>query len=153
VPSRMTDTRPAKLEDAASIATLSTQLGYPSTTEQAGSRLNDLLVNPDHFVVVAVVDGQVSGWAHVERRINLETVERAELMGLVVDAQARRAGIGRALVETAERWAAARHLGVMTVRSNVVRDGSHAFYRQLGYQAVKTQHVYQKDLRDDAHRA
>jgi predicted N-acetyltransferase YhbS len=34
----------------------------------------------------------------------------------------------------------------MTVRSNVVRSGSHPFYERLGYARSKTQHAYRKAL-------
>lgn len=144
--------RSARLDDAEAIAALSTQLGYPTTTEQAALRLGELLPMPDHCVVVAEVGGNAVGWAHVERRVNLESGERAELMGLVVDETNRRSGIGGKLVEAVEHWAAARHVTIMVVRSNVVREASHAFYRQRGYQSAKSQHVYQKRLKDHAHR-
>lgn len=144
--------RPARIDDAAAIAALSTQLGYPTTTEQAAARLSQLLPMPDHCILIAERAGSVAGWAHVERRVNLESGDRAELMGLVVDEKARRAGIGGKLVEAVEHWAAARQLEILVVRSNVAREASHAFYRQIGYQAVKSQHVYQKSMNDDAHR-
>lgn len=144
--------RTARVDDAAAIAVLSTQLGYPTATEQAAARLGQLLGLADHCVLLAEKAGRIVGWAHVERRVNLESGDRAELMGLVVDAVARRGGIGGKLVAAAERWAAARHLAVMVVRSNVTRDASHVFYRQRGYEAVKTQHVYQKRIGDAAHR-
>lgn len=144
--------RPAQIGDAEAIAVLSTQLGYPATTEQVLARLGRLLQMPDHCVLLAGVGGNIAGWAHVERRLNLESGDRAELMGLVVDERVRRNGVGAKLVEAAEDWAAARGLDTMVVRSNVVREASHAFYRKSGYQAVKSQHVYQKGMKGNAHR-
>jgi GNAT superfamily N-acetyltransferase len=67
-------------------------------------------------------------------------------MGLVIDAGARRQGLGRELVEVAERWAASRGLPSLTVRSNAARELSHPFYLALGYTRDKTQHVYSKKL-------
>jgi GNAT superfamily N-acetyltransferase len=147
-----TTLRPAQIGDAEAIAVLSTQLGYPSTTQQAQARLSRLLSMPDHCVLLAEEGGRTVGWAHVEQRLNLESGDRAELMGLVVDERARRSGVGSKLVEAAEHWAAARGLEIMVVRSNVARDASHAFYRMRGYHAVKTQHVYQKSMKGNAHR-
>ncbi|MEQ1579054.1 MAG: hypothetical protein ABL964_00540 [Steroidobacteraceae bacterium] len=77
--------RPASLDDAEAIAALSTQLGYPTTAVQAAARLSQLVQEPDHCVLVVELGGQVAGWAHVERRLILESGENAELMGLVVD--------------------------------------------------------------------
>lgn len=146
--------RAAGIDDATVIAVLASQLGYPTTPAQAAARLSQLLQMPDHAVLLAEQEEKVLGWAHVERRLNLESDERAELMGLVVDAQRRRGiGVGRKLVEAVESWAASRQIAVMVVRSNVTREASHAFYRQLGYAAVKTQHVYQKSMSPRAHRA
>jgi GNAT superfamily N-acetyltransferase len=142
--------RPAGLDDAEAIAALSTQLGYPTTAEQAAVRLRQLLNKPDHRVLVVELAGQIAGWAHVERRLILESGEKAELMGLVVDERHRRFGIGKRLVHAVEQWALDNGLDVMTVRSNVARDAAHHFYPKLGYAAVKTQRVYRRDL--DAHR-
>jgi GNAT superfamily N-acetyltransferase len=98
-------------------------------------------------VAVAQGRGTLLGWVHAEQRLNLESGERGELVGLVVGGVARRAGVGRALVHAAERWAAARNLAAIVVRSNVVRPESHAFYRRLGYEPTKTQQVYRKALK------
>lgn len=144
--------RSAQQDDAPAIAVLATQLGYPATAEEAASRLARLDGMPDHCVLVADLHGRVAGWAHVERRMNLESGERAELMGLVVDAQVRRTGIGQQLVAAVEQWAVARGLQTIVVRSRVTREAAHAFYRQLGYDVCKSQHVFQKSIEDDAHR-
>jgi GNAT superfamily N-acetyltransferase len=64
----------------------------------------------------------------------------------VVDAAARRCGIGTLLVDAAQQWARAAGLSEIIVRSNVVRDASHVFYLALGYRRLKTQHVYAKSL-------
>lgn len=144
--------RAARIADATVIAELVSQLGYPTTPAQAVARLSRLLQLPDHAVLLAEWEEKAIGLAHVERRVNLESGERAELMALVVDARCRRTGVGRKLVEAVEGWAASRQLAVMVVRSNVTREASHAFYRQLGYAAVKSQHVYQKSMSSRAHR-
>lgn len=84
------------------------------------------------------------GWMHVEHRTSIEGGERAELMGLVVAADARRARVGERLVRAAETWAADRGLAELTVRSNTARKASHPFYEALGYERRKTQQVYAK---------
>ena len=72
--------------------------------------------------------------------------DKAEVVGLVVDADARRAGAGRRLVAAAEDWARAQGMGELFLRSNVVRPEAHAFYPALGFERSKTQHVYRKAL-------
>ena len=139
--------RPAILDDAAEIARLATELGYPVSATEISERLRYLLGNSRHAVFV--IDGRpshVAGWAHVEHRQSLEGGQRAELMGLIVEPSARGRGIGRRLVEAVELWASTRGLKTLTVRSNVERSDSHPFYAALGYTLDKTQHVYSRSL-------
>jgi len=138
--------RPALVDDAADIARLATELGYPTTTEQANSRLTLLLPRDSYFVAVADVSSQLVGWVAAERRLLLESGERVEIVGLIVSAAARRSGIGAALVEAAEDWARAQGMQVLSVRSNVARVEAHPFYEHLGYVRSKTQHAYTKQL-------
>jgi GNAT superfamily N-acetyltransferase len=141
-----TEIRGAQIGDAAEMTRLSAQLGYPLAPAEMTRRLTNLLTNERHHVAVAARGELVVGWMHVEHRSTLEGGERAELMGLVVDASARRQGLGRELVDAAERWAVSRGLPSLTVRSNAARELSHPFYEALGYSRDKTQHVYSKPL-------
>ena len=53
---------------------------------------------------------------------------------LVVDVAFRGCGIGRALMEEAERWAATHGCALLEVTSNQRRVDAHKFYEQLGYE-------------------
>jgi GNAT superfamily N-acetyltransferase len=138
--------RKVRLDDATEMARLSGELGYPLTADEMGIRLAVLLPEERHLVVVAAEGPSLHGWAHVEHRFTLEGGDRAELMGLVVDARARGQGMGRKLVEMVEAWTIARGLSGVTVRSNETRAESHPFYEALGYKRRKTQHVYTKTV-------
>jgi predicted N-acetyltransferase YhbS len=140
--------RPATPGDAGDIARLTTLLGYPSTTDDITSRLDVLLQSASYFIAIAEQSSHVVGWVAAERRVLLESGERAEIVGLVVEMEARRTGVGRALVQAAEVWASTQHLDLISVRSNVARVESHPFYENLGYERRKTQHAYVKKLRD-----
>ena len=140
--------RLARVEDAAGIARLAGELGYPAETAGMAARLRAILPLPQHRVVVAQGDhGGLLGWIAIERRLTLESGERIEIMGLVVDAAARGTGVGRALVTDAEQWARAEGFDAIGVRSNVAREGSHPFYEALGYVRMKTQHAYRKPVK------
>ena len=139
--------RPATTADTASLAELSGQLGYPVLTESFRMRLARLLSRADQVVYVAEEPGVgVLGWIHGAEQELLESGRRCEIVGLVVDRGTRRRGVGRRLVEAVEQWAARRELAEVSVRSAVSRVESHPFYERLGYDAVKTQHVYRKRL-------
>jgi GNAT superfamily N-acetyltransferase len=139
--------RRARLEDAHALAVLSSQLGYPVSSTVLTERLAKILERTDELVAVArSFNGAVVGWVHGAEQRYLEASTRCELLGLVVDLEHRRRGVGQQLVAAMERWALGRGLTEISVRSNVVRAESHPFYERLGYQRTKTQHVYRKPL-------
>ena len=139
--------RAAQPGDAAELARLSIQLGYSLSVDEMKERLAVLLPNERHHVAVATSGARIVGRVHVEHSSSIEEGERAELKGLVVDADARRGGVGRQLVEVAESWARSRGLPFLIVRSNVVREMAHPFYLALGYSREKTQHYYRKAVK------
>ena len=139
--------RVACLEDATALADLSHQLGYPAAVAEVGRRLERVLASPEDVVYVAHDDAQrVSGWIHGARQDLVESEPRCEILGLVVQREQRRRGIARALVQAVEQWASTRGLRLLSVRSAVSRAESHPFYESLGYERVKSQHVYRKIL-------
>jgi GNAT superfamily N-acetyltransferase len=142
--------RPAQPEDVPALAALAGQLGYPTTPEGMAARLQALAEDDRHAVFVAVeADGQVVGWIHVYLCLQVIADREAEIGGLVVDEMHRSRGVGARLVREAEDWARARGCGGMTVRTNVVRERAHAFYRRLGFREVKVQRVFYKSLQEE----
>lgn len=145
--SREVRVRTAKIEDAGAIADLSGQLGYPCSAASVRRRLRDLLGKPDHAIWVAENSGgSVAGWIHVFVYELLESDRQAEIGGLVIDENFRGQGAGKSLVERAERWARAKRLNSVYVRSNIIRKEAHAFYQKQGYKIIKTQHAFRKEL-------
>jgi GNAT superfamily N-acetyltransferase len=134
-------------EDAAAIAVLTTQLGYPSS-ESSIRRRYDLIKDRWDARLFVAQDGDraVVGWIHVQATYLLEADSRAEIWGLVVAESARGSGVGRLLVEAAEQWALMRGLNIICVRSNSVRLEARGFYEHLGYGVVKTQNAFRKTL-------
>ncbi|MGC1459074.1 MAG: GNAT family N-acetyltransferase [Steroidobacteraceae bacterium] len=143
----MLQIRRAVLDDAVEVARLANELGYAASASVISMRLAALAGQPGHFVAVAQVQpGTLAGWISAERRLSLESGERVEISGLVVDSTQRRHRIGRGLVNAVERWTAECGLALLVVRSNIVRPESHGFYLSLGYVRSKTQHVYSKTV-------
>lgn len=142
--------RTATQEDAAAIAALADQLGYPMAPEEAARRLAVLQLDPLQVVLLAEQEGQVIGWAHVFGAPRLIDAPFAELGGLVVHADYRGRGVGSALVGAAEGWAFQQGYRTMRVRSNTLRERAPAFYHHQGYSLQKTQNVFYKRLLPDA---
>lgn len=137
--------RAATIGDAGEIARLSAQLGYAAEVAVFEDRLRRMEAMPTHAVLVDDAgDGRLAGFVGLEQRLMIESGDRVEIVGLVVDADARRSGAGRRLVASAEAWTRARGLDTLFLRSNVLRNEAHAFYPALGFELGKTQHAYFK---------
>jgi GNAT superfamily N-acetyltransferase len=95
---------------------------------------------------VARLGGRAAGWLQVSRPRIFETPDSAEIAGLVVDEAERGRGIGPLLLRAAEDWARRAGCAALRVRSNVIRERAHAFYRREGYRDIKKQCVLEKRL-------
>ena len=139
--------RRARRTDAARIAELSTELGYPATAQQIQARLVRLSPRAKHALFVAQAPGPVLvGWIHVSVTNLIESDLRAEVNGLIVAETYRSLGAGAELLEAAESWARRCGCRAVNVRSNVIRDRAHKFYERQGYEHYKTQKAFRKPL-------
>jgi len=124
--------RDARAEDAAAIAGLLTQLGYPSGAEEVDERLDRLHVVGDR-VFVAEAGGAVVGLAHLQVTPALERERPAARIGaLVVDEGHRGGGVGRALMHALEGEARMRGCELLYLTTSERRDDAHAFYERVG---------------------
>ena len=135
--------REAKKTDAVALAKLSGDLGYPTTTTEMESRFDKLFSKSDNGIYVAKLDSIV-GWIHVSVIQSLESNPFVEICGLVVAESYRGKGIGTQLVSMAERWAQEKGYNQIRVRTNILREESRRFYKQVGFQSKKTQEVFDK---------
>jgi GNAT superfamily N-acetyltransferase len=133
--------RKVKQEDAADVAELCGQLGYPTAEDDARTRLDAIGGRPDHRLIGAEVDGKLIGWAHVHADWALDHGFEGHLLGLVVHDEHRGLGIGRALIGEAAEWALKHRCTRLRVRTNVIRLRAGDFYRRAGFKEVKRQLV------------
>ena len=139
--------RRARLSDAARLAGLSGQLGYPTEVAEMKRRLKNIRPANQHAIFVAEdPEHGVIGWLHVSAIPLLEVDLRAEVNGLVVADGQRSRGAGWLLLREAERWARKHKCKSMSVRSNVLRERAHKFYERHGYEHYKTQKAFRKPL-------
>jgi GNAT superfamily N-acetyltransferase len=121
------------VEDAATLAAVSTEFGYePSVADLAG-RLQQLMPQADHAIFVAEDAGTILGWGHARITRQLETPSYAELAALVVTQSRRSQGVEQ-------------EQATVRVRSNVIRERAHRFYRREGYEELKQQKTFVKPL-------
>lgn len=137
--------RAAQTHDAAALAELCTQLGYPTMPDAIPERLARLDADPHSHTLVATDGGVVIGLAtvHIRYTINHEA-PLGQLTLLVVDERARARGVGRALVGAAEAWARDRGCRRFVVTTALKRTDAHAFYEKLDFK--HTGRRYGKDF-------
>lgn len=127
--------RAAAAVDAATIAQLLGQLGYPASTNEVKERLERLNAFRGTVALVKEVDGRVVGvvTGHLFPSIH-STPAIAWLTTLVVDQANHRTGVGRELVAAVEEWARSQGAVRISVTSGKHRDDAHAFYERVGYE-------------------
>jgi GNAT superfamily N-acetyltransferase len=131
--------------DAAAVAMLCTQLGYPTTSDVIPHRLAWLAADANARAFIAERDGASVGLLtiHLRHTLNHEA-PIGQITLMVVDENNRNHGVGRSLVDVAERWAAERGTQRMSVTTQLTRAGAHAFYEKVAY--AHTGRRYSKDF-------
>lgn len=131
--------RAARPEDAAALAGLLDELGFPAAAEVVVQRLAALERSGEATLVGlddggATAGGGVQGFVtvHVTPVLHRPTPV-GRMTALVVTSRARRRGLGRALVAAAEAYLAEAGCALVEVTSNRDLAGAHAFYGRLGY--------------------
>lgn len=137
--------RDARESDADALARLCTQLGYPTSAALMPGRVARLGKDLNARALVAERDGRVIGLATIHLRFTMNhEAPIAQLTLLVVDEANRSHGVGRALVDSAERWAKERGSRRINVTTALHRAEAHAFYEKLSY--AHTGRRYGKDF-------
>jgi GNAT superfamily N-acetyltransferase len=139
--------RAAKPEDISAIDNLCLQLGYEVDRDDLKLRFYQISNDPEQLLRVAADEGDaVVGWVHALPVCYLESETFIEIGGLVVDFACRRMGIGQALMASVEDWAREGGFSAIRLRSNSKRTTAHEFYRSIGYEVVKQQYSFVKEL-------
>lgn len=120
--------------DIAAAARLLGELGYPSSVIALAARLDAVLESEVDFVLVAVHEHRLVGFASVHL---IPLVHRdgfvARLTSFVVTNTMRRRRLGSSLLEACQRHARAFGAERMEVTSGDSRSGAHAFYVEGGF--------------------
>lgn len=103
--------------------------------------VRELIDGPQSTILVAASERGLLGFATlVVRTAPASQVRRArrfvEVDGLAVSANARRQGVGRALMEAALAWARGRQIGAVELGVHDFNANAIAFYEALGFQSL-----------------
>ena len=128
------DLRSASSIDADDVAKLLSELGYPCDTDDAAHRIRAILDNDRQALVVARVEGIVSGLIALDFMYYLPLgTTTCRITALVVTSDAQGRGLGRQLLREAERRARSGSAARIELTSGSQRTEAHAFYRACGY--------------------
>jgi GNAT superfamily N-acetyltransferase len=129
--------RAAAATDAAAIADLMTQLGYPATADDISRRLGYWLRDRASQILLAVCDSTVIGCLSLHAVPYLERTGRwARIESFIIDEAARGGGAGTILLGAAEELAREWGCLTMEVTSSRTREDAHAFYRKSGFSDI-----------------
>jgi predicted N-acetyltransferase YhbS len=126
--------RRARETDAKHVASLLTELGYPSAEADARDRLVRSLRSATSCVVVAEADGEVVGVINAELVPyfpNGSTICR--VTALVVSSRHRSRSVGEKLIAHVTEFARGHGCSGMEVTSSERRVDAHRFYERLGF--------------------
>ena len=94
-------------------------------------------------------DGSLCGFVEVGSRPYAEDCESSPvgyIEGWWVDADMRKRGVGRALIEAAEQWARSKGYTEMASDALIDNDVSHASHKALGFEEVERLVMFRKSL-------
>jgi GNAT superfamily N-acetyltransferase len=139
--------RRAVMDDVIDISLLAQQLGYPNRLQDMEKRLAVILSNSNQAVfVVDIAEQNAAGYIHAIKNTSLEAGTVVEVGGLVIHSLYRRRGLGKLLLSAAETWAREVGSHQIRLRSNIIREEAHQFYKDMGYTINKTQYSFIKTL-------
>lgn len=143
---KMINIRQVTIDDAGDVCRICCDdLGYRCDKTLVRERISQL--DPEREAVfVAVDDDKVIGYIHVEKYNTLYFETMVNVLGIAVSLAFRRQGVGRALINRAEKWAEEKEITLMRLNSGIGRRDAHKFYRKLGYGSEKEQIRFIKRL-------
>jgi len=122
--------------DAAFIAELVAQLGYPAAVDETRGRM-ERLDQDGQILFVAELDGELAGIAALQiYPVLVQDAPICRLAVLAVAERMRRRGIGRALTLAVEEEARRSGCDRVVLDSAVWRDEAHEFYRSRQYEST-----------------
>jgi len=141
--------RDAKLTDASALAALVCELGYKTTPAEMRRRLKSILDDVNYRTLVAEVDGKVCGMIGTLAYASYEHNDPSgRILAVVTLANARRRGIGRALIASAEKAFAQKAVTRVSLDTRLTRKDAHQFYESLGYERNGWRFVKQLSVSD-----
>jgi ribosomal protein S18 acetylase RimI-like enzyme len=137
--------RKADIKDAEAIFELNRDgLGQTYDFSKTLERLLFLIDKQEHYILVAEIDTNIVGYIHAGDYDVTYSDHLKNIMGIAVQTEYRRKGVGKELLFAVEEWA--KEDGAIGVRlvSGASRKQAHEFYSACGYSKNKEQLNFSK---------
>ena len=132
--------RQAVISDAKDIYYINkTSLGYDYDLEKQKAKIQAVLNDSTQVIFVAETNNKVVGYIHLVNYDVIYADNFKNCLGLAVDNDYKRNGIGSALLNQAEIWAKENGAAGIRLCSGVEREKAHQFYQSQGYEVTKLQ--------------
>ena len=132
--------RQAVISDAKDIYYINkTSLGYDYDLEKQKAKIQAVLNDSTQVIFVAETNNKVVGYIHLVNYDVIYADNFKNCLGLAVDNDYKRNGIGSALLNQAEIWAKENGAAGIRLCSGIEREKAHQFYQSQGYEVTKLQ--------------
>ena len=132
--------RQAVISDAKDIYYINkTSLGYDYDLEKQKAKIQAVLNDSTQVIFVAETNNKVVGYIHLVNYDVIYADNFKNCLGLAVDNDYKRNGIGSALLKQAEIWAKENGAAGIRLCSGIEREKTHQFYQSQGYEVTKLQ--------------
>lgn len=136
--------RRVKLSDADDIYHINkTSLGYDYDLNKQRNKIQKVIQDDSQVIFVAEIDNKAVGYIHLVNYDVIYADNYKNCLGLAVDNNYKRMGIGSALLSKGELWAKENGAAGIRLCSGIERENAHKFYLANGY----VENKIQKNLR------
>lgn len=129
--------------DAQEIQSISNfELGYDVNLDIVKKQIRKLTNDNKHNIIIGFENEQtrkIIGFVHAELYESLYMDTGLNILGLAVNSNFQRQGIGKKLMSAIEDYALKNNISYIRLNSNVRRIDAHKFYESIGYVCDKTQ--------------
>lgn len=113
---------------------MKSELGYNISEENMNHRITQMQNENNYCIFVAVEDNQVVGFIGAEIGFAFEISGKVmRIIALAIDKDYQKKGIGKKLIQEAEKYGIKRQVTTIAVNSGLSRTGAHEFYKKQGF--------------------
>ncbi|WP_349584424.1 GNAT family N-acetyltransferase [Leuconostoc citreum] len=142
--------RQVKLSDVKELHRINTEeLGYNYSIDKSLSQLKKILNDEKHHILGLYqndLDGKVLGYIHAELYEEIYADTSLNVLALAVKKSNQHQGIGAELIVFLENQALHRDIHLVRLNSGMSRINAHNFYQHLGFDYVKDQKKFIKEI-------